>query len=127
MNIRKLRCKSQSPATSKSAASSRSSGRGGAALVYCPTREEAERHAAMCRAGDLAAVAYHADLLDATRRRIEKQWLGGALDVIVATFDSFGVGLDKSNVRLVVLDEGPFGVGLHAILQVASPKSTVCM
>jgi hypothetical protein len=56
-------------------------------------------------------VHYHAGLKDSERRAIEGAWLRGTLDVVCATRDSFGLGIDKANVSLVILAEGG---GLHA-------------
>ena len=80
-------------------------------LWYVATRAEAAAAAAVCRACGLRAVHYHAGLRDSERRAIEGAWLRGALDVVCATRDSFGLGIDKANVSLVILAEGG---GLHA-------------
>ena len=86
----------------------------GATLWYVRTRAEAAAVAALCQAGGLRAAFYHAMRSEREKREIEAAWLLGQLDVIVATNSSFGVGIDKPNVRLVLLAEGS---GLHGALQ----------
>ncbi|MCP4503731.1 MAG: DNA topoisomerase III [Deltaproteobacteria bacterium] len=70
------------------------------AIVYCPTRKQAEEIAEELLKVT-PAVAYHAGLDGALRESIQSAFLGGELDVIVATI-AFGMGIDKSNVRTVV-------------------------
>ena len=80
-------------------------------LWFMATHDETEMAAEVCRACGLHAVHYHAGLSDSVRRAIERAWLRGALQAVCATRDSFGLGIDKSNVSLVILTEGG---GLHA-------------
>jgi superfamily II DNA helicase RecQ len=83
-------------------------------LWYVATRDEAAAAAALCRACGLLAVDYNAELPDGERRQIEAAWVSGRLGAVCATRDSFGLGIDKANVPLVILAEGG---GLHAWLQ----------
>jgi superfamily II DNA helicase RecQ len=70
------------------------------AIVYTPSRKQAESIAAML-ANDFATAAYHAGL-DADRRaRVQDGFLNGKLEVIVATI-AFGMGIDKANIRSVI-------------------------
>ncbi len=68
------------------------------AIVYAPSRKAAEE-----LAGTLggSAAAYHAGLDPATRERVQRQFLTGRLEVVVATI-AFGMGIDKADVRTVV-------------------------
>ena len=70
------------------------------AIVYTPTRKQADA-VAQELAVDCAAATYHAGLDAERRARVQKQFLEGKLEVIVATI-AFGMGIDKSNVRTVV-------------------------
>lgn len=73
----------------------------GSVIVYCSTRKNVENVCAMlCRNG-IRAGAYHAGFPSEERTRIQDDFLFDRLDVIVAT-NAFGMGIDKSNVRLVV-------------------------
>lgn len=70
------------------------------AIVYAPTRKSAEDIAAEL-AGALRVEAYHAGKDASERDRIQTAFLGGKLQVIVATI-AFGMGVDKADVRTVV-------------------------
>lgn len=70
------------------------------AIVYAPTRKEAE--ALATRLGKRGhALAYHAGMPASARDRAQSAFLNGKVDVIVAT-TAFGMGIDKANVRTVV-------------------------
>ena len=69
------------------------------AIVYAPTRSDAEKLASELK--KLRAAAYHAGLGADVRDRVQAAFLGGKLDVIVATI-AFGMGIDKPDVRTVV-------------------------
>ncbi len=68
------------------------------AIVYAPSRKSAEEVAG--KLGRKAA-AYHAGLDPATRERVQRHFLSGELEVVVATI-AFGMGVDKADVRSVV-------------------------
>lgn len=70
------------------------------AIVYAPTRRQAEELAADLK-GAMPAASYHAGLKADVRQRVQEAFLGGNLQVIVATI-AFGMGIDKPNVRTVV-------------------------
>jgi ATP-dependent DNA helicase RecQ len=68
------------------------------AIVYAPSRKAAEELAS--KLGGSAA-AYHAGLDPGTRERVQRHFLSGKLEVVVATI-AFGMGIDKADVRTVV-------------------------
>ena len=70
------------------------------AIVYAPTRKQAEELAILLKS-TLPAAAYHAGLPAEVRSRVQSGFLDGKLDVIVATI-AFGMGIDKANVRTVI-------------------------
>ncbi|MBS1799260.1 MAG: RecQ family ATP-dependent DNA helicase [Acidobacteria bacterium] len=68
------------------------------AIVYAPSRKAAEELSSQLGRG---AAAYHAGLDPATRERVQRHFLAGKLEVVVATI-AFGMGIDKADVRTVV-------------------------
>jgi ATP-dependent DNA helicase RecQ len=70
--------------------------RGGGAIVYSPTRRQAEREAERLRTR-----FYHAGLDGAAREAVHRAFVSGELDVVVAT-NAFGMGIDRADVRAVV-------------------------
>ena len=73
----------------------------GTGIVYASTRKTVERMAQFLDDNGVPASAYHAGLDDERRRRVQDYFMSERTRVIVAT-NSFGMGVDKSNVRLVV-------------------------
>jgi ATP-dependent DNA helicase RecQ len=71
------------------------------AIVYCLSRKDTEKIAGELRELGLDADAYHAGLDVSTRHNIEQAFSNETLDIVVATV-AFGMGIDRSNVRLVV-------------------------
>jgi ATP-dependent DNA helicase RecQ len=74
---------------------------GGVALVYATTRKNAEKYAAALKQAGMRARVYHAGLDGDVRERAQDVFMAGKLDAIVAT-NAFGMGVDKSDIRLVV-------------------------
>jgi DNA topoisomerase-3 len=70
------------------------------AIVYTPSRKQAEYVAALL-AAKFPTAAYHAGLDAERRRRVQGGFLSGKLEVIVATI-AFGMGIDKANIRSVM-------------------------
>ncbi|MBL4810045.1 MAG: RecQ family ATP-dependent DNA helicase [Phycisphaerales bacterium] len=79
----------------------RSIGDGGGTIVYCLSRKDTEGLAQDLVELGLDADAYHAGLSEKKRMSVEQAFLNETLDVVVATV-AFGMGIDRSNVRLVV-------------------------
>jgi len=74
---------------------------GGTAIVYCATRKNCEEVAAHLRLNRIDAAVYHGGLPDAERARVQDEFAQRDDLVIVAT-NAFGMGVDKSNVRVVM-------------------------
>jgi DNA topoisomerase-3 len=70
------------------------------AIVYAATRKHAEQYAERLGA-DFSTGTYHAGMSASERDAVQTAFLGGRLDVIVAT-TAFGMGIDKADVRTVV-------------------------
>jgi ATP-dependent DNA helicase RecQ len=75
--------------------------RRGTAIVYAPTRRQAEEECRRLAARGWRAAAYHAGLDGGTRERAQAAFAAGELDVVVAT-NAFGMGIDRPDVRAVV-------------------------
>lgn len=74
---------------------------GKSGIIYCLSRKKVEELAAILRANDIKAAAYHAGLDSATRSKTQDGFLMEKIDVIVATI-AFGMGIDKPDVRFVI-------------------------
>ncbi|TVQ61975.1 MAG: RecQ family ATP-dependent DNA helicase [Phycisphaerales bacterium] len=72
----------------------------GGAIVYCMSRAKTEELAGKLRAAGHDAEAYHAGLNPDKRHGVERRFTNEQLDVVCATV-AFGMGIDRSNVRLV--------------------------
>jgi RecQ family ATP-dependent DNA helicase len=70
------------------------------AIVYCGTRKDTDALAAEIAGWGLSVVAYHAGMAAQARRRAQESFMGGQVEVIVAT-NAFGMGVDKADVRTV--------------------------
>ena len=74
---------------------------GKSGIIYCLSRKKVEELAAVLRANDIKAAAYHAGLDSGTRSGTQDDFLMERIDVIVATI-AFGMGIDKPDVRFVI-------------------------
>ncbi|KPX97070.1 ATP-dependent DNA helicase RecQ [Pseudomonas savastanoi pv. nerii] len=75
--------------------------RGQPTIVYVTLQKTAEHVAVHLEQNGLPASAYHAGLPNDQRESIQKRFMGGSLNCIVATI-AFGMGIDKSDIRNVV-------------------------
>uniref|UniRef100_A0A8C1R356 DNA 3'-5' helicase n=1 Tax=Cyprinus carpio TaxID=7962 RepID=A0A8C1R356_CYPCA len=73
----------------------------GSAIVYCPSKKEAERvTAALCKL-DIPCGVYHAGLSIKQRRETQHQFMRDEIQCVVATV-AFGMGINKSDIRKVI-------------------------
>ena len=70
-------------------------------IVYVTLQKSAEQIAQHLNQHGISANAYHAGLPHDQREGIQRQFMGGQLNCIVATI-AFGMGIDKSDIRNVV-------------------------
>ncbi|UCD25228.1 MAG: ATP-dependent DNA helicase RecQ, partial [Gemmatimonadota bacterium] len=73
----------------------------GTAIAYVQTRNRADGIASILRRWSFHAAPYHARLPANARRTLLRRFIQGDIRVMVAT-NAFGMGIDKSDVRLVV-------------------------
>lgn len=77
------------------------------AIIYCGTKKHCESVAydvnktAEARGLGKVCSVYHAGMSDKDRTKAQKEWLGGKVPWVAATI-SFGMGIDKSDVRYVL-------------------------
>ncbi|QRY80180.1 RecQ family ATP-dependent DNA helicase [Pseudomonas sp. PDNC002] len=71
------------------------------AIVYVTQQKTAEDIAAHLAERGLPACAYHAGMEHPEREGIQRRFMDGSLNCIVATI-AFGMGIDKSDIRQVV-------------------------
>jgi len=70
-------------------------------IVYVTLQKTAEQVADYLNQHGVAASAYHAGLEHEQRDHLQKQFMAGQCNCMVATI-AFGMGIDKSNIRSVV-------------------------
>lgn len=73
----------------------------GGAVVFVGRRKSAETYSNYLKEQGWACEHFHAGLGNNEKADIQNQFIGGSLRVIVAT-NAFGMGVDKSDVRLVI-------------------------
>lgn len=74
---------------------------GGSSIVYCSTRKNVESVCALLQSNGFNAEMYHAGMSDRERKRTQEDFIYDRCSVMVAT-NAFGMGIDKSDVSLVV-------------------------
>ncbi len=73
----------------------------GSTIVYTRNRMRTREVAEWLAGNDVSATYYHAGLDNETKDRHQQSWLTGEKRVMVAT-NAFGMGIDKSDVRMVI-------------------------
>ncbi|HWV38752.1 MAG TPA: ATP-dependent DNA helicase RecQ [Vulgatibacter sp.] len=74
-------------------------GKGGG-IVYCATRRDVEKVAAMLDDRGIRSLAYHAGMDDDDRRRVQDAFMERD-DAVVCATNAFGMGVDKPTIRFV--------------------------
>ena len=72
----------------------------GSVIVYVRSRRATQTIASALVEGGVSATSYHAGMSTEERDSRQKMWMQGTYRVMVAT-NAFGMGIDKSDVRLV--------------------------
>ena len=70
-------------------------------IVYCLGRQECEYVACVLAKKGISAAFYHAQIPQATKDKVQTEWLDGKIKVIVATI-AFALGINKPDVRYVI-------------------------
>ena len=73
----------------------------GTAIVYAPTRKQADQESERLAERGWRARSYHAGLDGRTRDIVQRDFAEGGLEVVVAT-NAFGMGIDRPDVRAVI-------------------------
>ena len=73
----------------------------GSAIIYTSSRRKAEEAAEYLNLKGIKCNYYHAGLTAPERRRIQDEFIQGENEIIAST-NAFGMGIDKSDIRLIV-------------------------
>ena len=82
-------------------------------IVYVTLQNAAEQVATLLRDSGINANAYHAGMNNEAREQIQRQFMSGNIDCIVATI-AFGMGVDKSDIRRVIHYDLPKSIENYA-------------
>ncbi len=78
-------------------------------IIYCATRKSTEYVSHALQQAGIKAGFYHGGLTPTERDQVQNAFISGGLPVVVAT-NAFGMGIDRSDIRLVVHYEMPGSV-----------------
>lgn len=81
----------------------------GSGIVYCRTRREAEQVSDLLNRNGIPSLPYHAGLDPSIRSETQRSWQEDEVRMVAAT-NAFGMGIDKSNVRLVIHLNAPVDI-----------------
>jgi ATP-dependent DNA helicase RecQ len=73
----------------------------GGAIVYAGTRKGVESIVRALDREGIEALGYHAGLEEEERSRIQEAFLEGGANIVAAT-NAFGMGIDRSDIRLII-------------------------
>ncbi len=75
-------------------------------IIYCLRRKDTEKMAAELTRLGIKAEPFHAAMSVKEKQRIQRDFINDDLKIVCATV-AFGMGIDKSNVRFVILSNMP--------------------
>ena len=75
--------------------------RKGSVIIFCPTVKMVKRLHKWLKARDYPVGKYHGKMKQTKRKQAQASFMSGETPVMVAT-NAFGLGIDKSNVRMVI-------------------------
>ena len=75
--------------------------RSGSTIIYTSSRKKTEEIAEFLNLKGIQCNYYHAGLASPERRRVQEEFSEGRTGIIAAT-NAFGMGIDKSDIRLVI-------------------------
>ena len=81
----------------------------GSAIIYARHRRKCVELADWLNRLGISATAYHGGMAIQLRDHVQEEWIADKKQVIVAT-NAFGMGVDKSNVRVVIHYDLPTGI-----------------
>jgi len=73
----------------------------GSGIVYCKSRKRTKEVSELLSMNGIVSDFYHAGLTNAIRTEKQERWIKNEIRIIVCT-NAFGMGIDKSDVRLVI-------------------------
>ena len=79
---------------------------GGSVIIYFSLIKTLQRFSEALMTREIDHVCYHGDLPRRQRRAIQRDFMAGTADVVLAT-NAFGMGVDKSDIRVVMHAETP--------------------
>ncbi len=71
------------------------------AIIYTASRKKAEEVSEFLNMNKISCSYYHAGMLPEIRKKIQEEFISDKIPVIAAT-NAFGMGIDKSNIRLII-------------------------
>lgn len=81
----------------------------GSAIVYVRSRKGTRELSELLRKNKISSTFFHAGLQPKDKEQRQLGWINNSIRVMVAT-NAFGMGIDKSNVRLVIHYEAPSSI-----------------
>lgn len=99
-NLRYSSTKEMPAETALEIARERVSG-GDGAIIYCCSRKQVDKIAALSLDMDVTAAPYHAGMRGVDRAKVQNAFINGDVPIVVAT-SAFGMGVDKGNIRLIL-------------------------